>query len=81
MERDWFCFDISLPELTSVVESFFFSLSCSCLHFSRQKRLLETQNVEFNSFRTIKISDLELLSQSHLDFFGRQREQREFLQL
>ena len=27
----------------------------SCLHFSRQKLLLETQNVEFNSFRTIKI--------------------------
>ena len=55
----------------------------SCLHFSRQKRLLETQNVEFNSFRTIKISDLELLSssQSHLDFFGQQREQSEFLQL
>lgn len=27
----------------------------SCLQFSRQKRPLETQNVEFNSFRTIKI--------------------------
>ena len=35
MGWDWFCFDISLPELTSVVESFFFSLSCSCLHFSK----------------------------------------------